>query len=198
MGNCLFGGLGDNMEDLPIKVIKPDGGVVEFFSPVTAGSVSLKFSGHHAIFAAFDLLCKPLPHHQYLVPGQSYYLLPSDELKTFVGNCHVRSNSESLPMITPYGMSLDYNYNRMVLKRSYTNVFSRNIYTRTRHKEKKSRKSMRNKGDIWKVKLVINTEELLQILSEEGRTNELIETVRAVAKCENVAGSSITSSLSAR
>ncbi|CAH8341719.1 unnamed protein product [Eruca vesicaria subsp. sativa] len=151
MGNCLFGGLGDMEEYLPTKVIKPDGGVLEFFSPITAGS---------------------------------------DELKTFVGNYHVRSNSESLPMITPYGMSLDYN--RRVLKRSYTNVFSR----KTRHKEKKTRKRMRNKGDIWKVKLVINTEELLQILSEEGRTNELIESVRAVAKCENVVASSITSSSS--
>lgn len=139
-------------ECLPIKVIKPDGGVLEFFSPVTAGS---------------------------------------DELKSSVENCHVRSNSESLPVITPYGMSLDYN--SRVLKRSYTNVFSR----KTRQKEKKkTRKRMRNKGDIWKVKLVINTEELLQILSEEGRTNELIESVRAVAKCENLVASSITSSSS--
>ncbi|KAL0694142.1 hypothetical protein Bca4012_061322 [Brassica carinata] len=138
-------------EYLPIKVIKPDGGVLEFFSPITAGS---------------------------------------DELKTSVGNCHVRSNSESLPMITPYGMS-HLDYNRRVLKRSYTNVFSR----KTRHKEKKKTRK-RNKGDIWKVKLVINTEELLEILSEEGRTNELIESVRAVAKCENVAASSITSSSS--
>lgn len=139
-------------EYLPIKVIKPDGGVLELSSPVTT---------------------------------------VSDELKTSVGNCHLRSNSESLPVITPYGMSLDYN--RRVLKRSYTNVFSR----KTRPKEKKkTRKRMRNKGDIWKVKLVINTEELLQILSEEGRTNELIESVRAVAKCENLVASSITNSSS--
>ncbi|KAJ0265456.1 hypothetical protein HA466_0017360 [Hirschfeldia incana] len=151
MGNCLFGGYME--ECLPIKVIKPDGGVLEFFSPVTAGS---------------------------------------DELKTSVGNCHVRSNSESLPVITPYGMSLDYN--RRVLKRSCTNVFSRK--TRQKEKKKKTRKRMRNKGDIWKVKLVINSEELLQILSEEGRTSELIESVRAVVKCENVVASSITSSSS--
>ncbi|RID44307.1 hypothetical protein BRARA_I01112 [Brassica rapa] len=151
MGNCLFGGLGNMEEYLPTKVIKPDSGVLEFFSPIAAGS---------------------------------------NELKTSVGNCHVRSNSESLPIITPYGMSLDYNHR--VLKRSYTNVFSR----KTRHKEKKkTRKRMRNKGDIWKVKLVINTEELLQILSEEGRTNELIESVRAVAKCENFVASEMNLSV---
>ncbi|ESQ28878.1 hypothetical protein EUTSA_v10023888mg [Eutrema salsugineum] len=194
MGNCLFGGLGDE-QDLSIKVIKSDGGVLEYYSPVTAGSVYLEFSGH-AIFSALDILWKPLPHHHHLVPGQSYYLLPNivsdDELKTFVGNCHVRSNSESLPAITPYRMSLDYNHR--VLKRSYTDVFSRNIDTRTRQKEKRTkRKRTSNKGGIWKAKLVINTEELLQILSEDGRTNELIETVRAVAKGENDVASSITS-----
>ncbi|CAL9237387.1 unnamed protein product [Arabidopsis halleri] len=194
MGNCLFGGLGDEEEDLLIKVIKSDGGVLEFYSPVTAGSVSHEFSGH-ALFSALDLLWKPLPHDHLLVPGQSYYLFPnivSDELKTFVGSCHVRSNSESLPAITPYRMSLDYNHR--VLKRSYTDVFSRNNHTRTRQKEKKTRRRRTiSKGGIWKVKLIINTEELLQILSEDGRTNELIESVRAVAKGENVVTSSITS-----
>ncbi|KAL1189503.1 hypothetical protein V5N11_019134 [Cardamine amara subsp. amara] len=196
MGNCLFGELGDEEEDLLIKVIKSDGGVLEFYSPVTVGSVSHEFSGH-AIFSALDLLWEPLPHHHHLVPGQSYYLLPtivSDELKTFVGSCHVRSNSESLPAITPYRLSLDYNHR--VFKRSYTDVFSRkNNYIRTRQKEKKTRRRRTSsQGGIWKVNLVINSEELLQILSEDVRTNELIESVRAVAKGEeNVVSSSITS-----
>ncbi|XP_023644024.1 uncharacterized protein LOC17895097 [Capsella rubella] len=180
MGNCLFGGLGDE-EDLLIKVIKSDGGVLEFYSPVTAGSVSHEFSDH-ALFSSLDLLWEPLPNHHLLVPGQSYYLFPnivSDELKTFAGSCHVRSNSESFSAMTPYRMSLDYNHR--VLKRSYTDVFSRNNYTRTRQKEKRPTRRRRtsSKGGIWKVRLVINTEELLQILSEDGRTNELIESVRA-------------------
>lgn len=193
MGNCLFGGLGDE-EDLSIKVIKSDGEVLEFYSPVTAGSVSQEFSGH-AVFSALNLPLKPLPNHHNLVPGESYYLLTNivtDELKTFVGNCHSRCNSESLPAITPYRMSLDYNHR--VLKRSYTDVFSRNINTRTRLKEKKTRRRRTSsKGGIWKVKLAINTEELLHILSEAGRTNELIETVRAVVNGENVVASTITS-----
>ncbi|CAH2048403.1 unnamed protein product [Thlaspi arvense] len=194
MGNCLFGGLRDE-EDLSIKIIKSNGGVLKYYSPLTAGSVSHKFPSQ-AIFSALDLLYKPLPHHHHLVPGRSYYLLPnivSDELKTLVGNCHMRSNSESLPSITPYRMSMDYNHR--VRKRLYTDVFSRNIYTRTRHKEKKTRRRRTSsKGAIWKVKLVINTEELLQILSEDGRTNEQIESVRAVAKGENDVASSIASS----
>ncbi|XP_010496631.1 PREDICTED: uncharacterized protein LOC104773686 [Camelina sativa] len=194
MGNCLFGGLGDE-EDLLTKVIKSDGEVLEFYCPVTAGSVSHEFADH-ALFSALDLLWKPLPNHHLLVPGQSYYLFPkiaSEELKTFVGSCHVRSNSESFSAtMTPYRMSLDYNHR--VLKRSCTDVFSRNNYTRTRQKEKRTRRRRTSsKSGIWKVKLVINTEELLQILSEDGRINELIESVRVVAKGENGVTSSITS-----
>ncbi|CAA7031964.1 unnamed protein product [Microthlaspi erraticum] len=193
MGNCLFGGLGDE-EDMSIKVIKSNGEVLEFYSPVTAGSVSDEISGH-TVYSALHLPWQPLAHHHHLAPGHSYYLLPNivtDDLKTFVGNCHSRSNSESLPAITPYRMSLDYNHR--VLKRSYTDVFSRKIYTRTQQKEKKTRRRRTSsKSGIWKVKLFINTEELLQILSEGGRTNELIETVRAVANGENVVASTITS-----
>lgn len=36
---------------------------------------------------------------------------------------------------------------------------------------------------FWKVKLVISQEQLLEILAEEGKTEELIESVRTVAKC---------------
>ncbi|KAE8735183.1 NAC domain-containing protein 12-like [Hibiscus syriacus] len=42
-----------------------------------------------------------------------------------------------------------------------------------------------NKSGFWKVKLVITPEQLLEILSQEGCTQELIESVRAVAKCGN-------------
>ncbi|KAL0296424.1 UNVERIFIED_CONTAM: hypothetical protein Sradi_6694500 [Sesamum radiatum] len=39
------------------------------------------------------------------------------------------------------------------------------------------------RSGFWKVKLVIRTEQLLEILSEEGKTEELIESVRTVSKC---------------
>ncbi|CAN8245635.1 unnamed protein product [Cochlearia groenlandica] len=200
MGNCLFGGLGDadDDEDLSIKVTKPDGEILKFHTTVTAGSISDEHSSsNYAIFTSIDdndHFLKPLPHNQELVPGKLYYLLPNKEINpTRVGNCHVRSNSESLPKMTPYRMSLDYNV-QSVLKRSYTDVFSRNMYNRTRYKEKKKtttttrrkRSSSSSKSGMWKVKLVINTDELLHILSEDGSTNELIESVRAVANGQNV------------
>lgn len=168
MGNCLFGGLGD--PDGMIKVITSNGGVMEFFAPITAGSITGEFPGH-GIFRSRDLFWKPLPHHEDLVAGQSYYLLPinvpaaGDELGRREG--HVRSNSiPANSLVAPYRMSLDY---QGMLKRSYTDVFSRPY----------------GHGSLgfWKVKLVISPEQLLEILSQEGRTQELIESVRAVAKC---------------
>ncbi|CAN0908954.1 hypothetical protein LINGRAHAP2_LOCUS25557 [Linum grandiflorum] len=39
------------------------------------------------------------------------------------------------------------------------------------------------KESFWKVKLVISPDQLLQILSQEGSTHELVHNVTAVAKC---------------
>ncbi|GMP22354.1 hypothetical protein CsSME_00000410 [Camellia sinensis var. sinensis] len=67
---------------------------------------------------------------------------------------------------------------RSVLKRSYTKVFSRPY-------------KYNNGGRVWKVKLVISPGQLLEILSQETRTQELIESVRTVAKCRNIGVSSL-------
>ena len=42
-----------------------------------------------------------------------------------------------------------------------------------------------NSTGVWKVKLVISPEQLSEILSQESRTEALIESVRTVAKCGN-------------
>ncbi|KAL5551510.1 hypothetical protein UlMin_001686 [Ulmus minor] len=172
MGNCLFGGLGDS--DQVIKVVTSNGGVMEFFFPITAGSLTVEFPGH-GIFRSQDLFWKPLSHQEELLPGKSYYLLPLNIPGaagdgSIVREGHVRSNSiPTSSIIAPYRMSLDY---QGMLKRSYTEAFSRY-----------------NNGGFWKVKLVISPEQLLEILSQEGRTQELIESVRTVAKCGSSAGS---------
>ncbi|CAN1855618.1 hypothetical protein LINPERHAP1_LOCUS41785 [Linum perenne] len=41
---------------------------------------------------------------------------------------------------------------------------------------------------VWKVKLVISAAELAAILTEDSRTEELIESVRTVAKCGGMSG----------
>ncbi|XP_062119610.1 uncharacterized protein LOC133834128 [Humulus lupulus] len=184
MGNCLFGGLGD--PDGVIKVTTSNGGVMEFFAPITAGNITGEFPGH-GLFRSQDLFWKPLPHDEELVAGHSYYLLPlggSDggDISSASSSCsivregHVRSNSipATSSAVAPYRMSFDY---QGMLKRSYTEVFSTRGPAYYSHG-----------GGFWKVKLVITPEQLLEILSQEGRTQELIESVRTVAKCGGSGG----------
>lgn len=175
MGNCLFG---DGNEDM-VKVITSTGGIMEFVAPVTVESIIEEFSGH-GIFRSHDLFWKPLPPQQVLVAGQSYYLLPlnkeenSNRIMDKIEIGHVRSNS--LPQIqnlvvAPYRMSFD---SQGLLKRSYTEALYR--YNNRGQKKKKG-------GGFWKVKLVISPKQLMEILSQETATQELIESVRTVAKC---------------
>lgn len=155
MGNCLFGGMGDGEQSV-IKVTTANGGVMELYAPVSVESITDEFPGH-GIFRSQDLFWKPLSHSDVLLMGESYHLLPLAG-KARVG--HVRSNSAPPQhKAAPYRMSVD---SRGVTKRSAEEETSRGF---------------------WKVKLVISTEQLLEILAEEGKTEELIESVRTVAKC---------------
>jgi hypothetical protein len=83
---------------------------------------------------------------------------------------HVRSHSvptTSYP--APYRMSLDYNHQGMrFLKKSSIES------------------SLSSSSRFWKVKLVISPEQLVEILAQEARTKELIESVRIVAKCGDI------------
>ncbi|GFS44513.1 hypothetical protein Acr_00g0090800 [Actinidia rufa] len=173
MGNCLFGGMGDVNE--VIKVVTSTGGIMEFNGPITAECITDEFPGQ-GIFRSLDLFWKPLPHNEVLLAGESYYLLPLNN-KSVGGQIaqvgHVRSNSVPASVVlAPYRMSFD---GQGMLKRSYTEAFSR----------------YNTGGRVWKVKLVINRGQLLEILSQEVRTQELIESVRTVAKCGTIGGSSV-------
>ncbi|KAJ8447845.1 hypothetical protein Cgig2_015208 [Carnegiea gigantea] len=177
MGNCLFSGMGGGEENEAIQVVTANGGIMEFHAPVTVGLLLEEFPCH-AIFKSDDLFWQPLSNHEELCPGVSYLLLPlhmkrDDAFEVKLG--HVRS--KSIPTATsgwvaPYRMSFDSSCQSNVLTRSNTDhVFSR--YT----------KGGGGGGGVWKVKLAISPERLAEILSQEGRTQELIESVRTVAKC---------------
>ncbi|KAI6706964.1 hypothetical protein NL676_009926 [Syzygium grande] len=179
MGNCLFGGLGEANQEL-VRVVAPNGGVMEFYAPTAIRSITDEFPGL-GIFRAHDLFWNLLPLHEELAVGESYYLLPYDngdgsksrDHTLLLGNevvreGHVRSSSIPTSLVSLYRMSLDY---QGMLKSSYNEVFSRD--------------SGKINNGVWKVKLVICPEQLLEILSQEGRTQELIETIRAVVKCGN-------------
>lgn len=217
MGNCLFGGLGDHENEV-IKVITSSGGIMEFFEPTTAESITDEFPGH-VIFRSHDLFWNPIPHNEMLRAGNSYYLLPLPlNRKCLLNNApeagsdyghqhqlqigHVRSNSRPLvgshcsSTVASYRMSFDH-CSRKVFKKTSSSLAlsSPNSVARGQAGSgglrvcKQSNRSHCNKfmstGGIWKVKLVISPEQLAEILSQEVRTEELIESIRTVAKCGN-------------
>ncbi|XP_052210464.1 uncharacterized protein LOC127813504 [Diospyros lotus] len=214
MGNCLFGGLGDhhqqvsysnNNNNAVIKVVTSSGGIMEFNGPmITVECITDEFPGH-GLFRSHDLFWKPLDQHEVLVAGESYYLLPlhsnmklgfgsgQNQMAEQVG--HVRSNSvpnyNSSSVVNgnnnapPYRMSFE---GQGMLKRSHTEVF--NYSSTSTSRARCSSGHAAGGGGVWKVKLVISPRQLLEILSQEARTQELIESVRTVAKCGNVGVSS--------
>nr|KYP74848.1 hypothetical protein KK1_007541 [Cajanus cajan] len=107
----------------------------------------------------------------------------------------ITNESHSVPTTSYpalYRMSLDYQHH---LKRSSMEAFS----------SRSSGTSSCNIGGggggggssrFWKVKLVITPEQLVDILAQEARTKELIESVRMVAKC-GVSSGGISSSAAA-
>lgn len=195
MGNCLLGAMSD--PETLIKIITSDGNIMEFYPPITPNFITHEFQGH-ALFPTNDHFSKPLCQFDELVAGQSYYLLPMTVLplntlrpnvsvgdSVIVRQGHVRSISvPTTPHPTPYRMSLDYQYYQGVglLQKASTESFS--CRTNRSSVNNKSTISKRRKSvGVWKVKLVITPEKLLEILSQESQTKDLIESVRIVAKC---------------
>ncbi|GAB2291141.1 hypothetical protein Dimus_025398 [Dionaea muscipula] len=156
-----------------IRVVTSTGGIMELYAPITADSITDEFPGHR-LFRSPDLFSSPpLLHNEHLHPGDLYYLLPISATSTTSSSSKAASSSaddhhpirsSSSPRLTPYRMSFDHN--QWLSKRSDPDVYPR--YSGT---------------GVWKVRLVINPEQLSEILSQEARTQELIESVRTVAKC---------------
>ncbi|XP_020572864.1 uncharacterized protein LOC110019519 isoform X2 [Phalaenopsis equestris] len=97
MGNCAFAG-GDGPSSPTIKVVTPDGGVMELDAPVTAELITAAFPGY-AIFPNRDLSSSPLLHTDNLAAGELYNLLP---LTTRAASITL------LPSVTaPYRVSFD-------------------------------------------------------------------------------------------
>ncbi|KAH7578107.1 hypothetical protein JRO89_XS01G0341600 [Xanthoceras sorbifolium] len=181
MGNCVFKGFAQ-MEEM-IKVVTPNGGIMELYSPITAESITNEFQGH-AIHRTRDFFSQPLLHNEELHPGELYYLLPLNNKFTRQNNQNNNnqlstssSSSSSSSHVTPYRMSFD----------------NHKIFKRTDHPREVLPRY--NSSGVWKVKLVISPEQLAEILAQETRTEALIESVRTVAKCgTNGVSSSVANS----
>ncbi|XP_072954990.1 uncharacterized protein [Typha angustifolia] len=169
MGNCAFRGFGE-AGGSTIKVVTCNGGMMELCPPVTAECITNGFPGHR-IFRSLDLFSEPLLHKEELLGGELYYLRPLN-----------RPPSGLPSLAAPYRISFDH-------QRLWGRL--QDMSTQTLH----NYAGGSGVGGVWKVKLVISPDQLNEILSQDSRTEVLIESVRTVAKCGNgAAASSVASS----
>lgn len=134
---------------------------MELLAPITVNCITNEFPGH-AIFRSRDHFSQPLLHSEELNPGEIYHLLPLNPYSySYTYNYNAKEQNGSV--LTPYRMSCA---EAEVFPR-YNNISS----------------------GVWKVKLVISPDHLSEILSHQARTQELIESVRTVAKCATGASS---------
>lgn len=160
MGNCAFKGF-DTCHD-PIRVMTPSGHVLEFNSPKRVSEVINDFPGH-GLFKK-DQLLSPLNHRELLSGDQFYYLFPlALEEMSELEPVRVSGVSE----VEPLRMSTSTVALQLVTK-NLTDGSGFEVLPPPR------------KG-VWKVKLVINTKQLEEILSEEVNTEALIERMRVAA-----------------
>ncbi|KAG7635294.1 hypothetical protein ISN44_As03g053990 [Arabidopsis suecica] len=158
MGNCVFKGNGGSRilydkDDSLIKVVTPNGGVMELHPPIFAEFITNEFPGH-VIHDSLSLRhsSPPLLHGEELFPGNIYYLLP---LSSSAAATAQLDSSDQLS--TPYRMSFGKTPIMAALSGGGCGV--------------------------WKVRLVISPEQLAEILAEDVETEALVESVRTVAKC---------------
>ncbi|KAI9093974.1 hypothetical protein K1719_026972 [Acacia pycnantha] len=185
MGNCVFKGFNYG-DDMMVKVITSNGGIMELYAPITVECITNEFPSH-GIFRRGrpGFFSEPMLHSDELVPGELYYLLPLDAsagLSSSSSKSMARKQADESASanVTPYRM-FTYDKNghssgKMMGSSSEAEVVPRY-----------------NSSGVWKVKLVISPEQLSDILSQESRTEALIESVRTVAKCGNGLPSAVNS-----
>ncbi|PON75511.1 UvrABC system protein C [Parasponia andersonii] len=201
MGNCVFKGFGEfDDEAVKVKVVTSSGGIMELYAPITASSITDEFPGH-AIFRSRDLFSDPLLHNEELNPGELYYLLPLNPYNykttsTSTANSKTTQSVENdgggsgSAVTTPYRMSSCEGQGGMMM----TMMMKKGKAAGDHHHHHAEVVPRYNSSGVWKVKLVISPEQLSEILSQEARTEALIESVRTVAKCGNGGGASSVAS----
>lgn len=169
MGNCSFKGFDTCLD--PIRVMKPSGQILEFYSPKLVSEV-VRDHPKHGIFRK-DQLLLPLEDREILTGGQFYYLFPlaSEERAQIVEEKELRQlepvRVSSVAEVEPVRMSTSAAALQLVVK-NLSDGSGFEVLPPPR------------KG-VWKVKLMINTKQLEDILSEEGNTEALIEQMRVAA-----------------
>uniref|UniRef100_A0A803M372 Uncharacterized protein n=2 Tax=Chenopodium quinoa TaxID=63459 RepID=A0A803M372_CHEQI len=146
-----------------IKVVTTTGGIMELYSPITVEQITSEFPNHGIFLNPNRSSNPPMLHNDNLCPGQLYYLLPLN----LPSSVATETDTSNYNVSTPYRMSVDTGTRVVYKNQPDTDVVPRND----------------NASGVWKVRLVINPEHLSEILSQDNKTQQLIESVRTVAKC---------------
>ncbi|KAA8520967.1 hypothetical protein F0562_011640 [Nyssa sinensis] len=169
MGNCSHKAVTDAKAPNSIRIVTDSGGILELEGPKLVGEVLSDFPGY-GIFGQ-RRLSSPLFDHQQLVSNQFYYLLPlGEEMSTRGAEDHAAAKVTE-PMRMSSSPALDL----------VTNVSTLEVLPQQR------------KG-VWRVKLVMETKQLEEILSEQKNTEALIEKMRMAASSANVTPKRVKSS----
>ncbi|KAL3536649.1 hypothetical protein ACH5RR_000015 [Cinchona calisaya] len=197
MGNCVFK-LGFGEVEEMVKVVTSNGGIMELYAPITAECITNEFPGHR-IFRSQDFLSAPLLHKEELHAGELYYLLPLvNKTSSSCTTDDTVKQQEAEEDTNTRSRRMRFN-NNMSSQLSTATAAGATPYRMSFHHAKRSAADPEvfpryNSTGVWKVRLVINPEQLSEILSQEARTEALIESVRTVAKCCAASSSTTTTS----
>ncbi|PON68993.1 UvrABC system protein C [Trema orientale] len=172
MGNCSPKGTisGDNSpKSSSIRVLTDSGSILEFKGPKLASEVLSSHPGYGIFRQGHG--SSPVTDDERLLGGKFYYLLPlgSEEQRTLCGNKSVAAKKMEAEYVAAGGTC------KRSLSHSASAEFVENLANGS------AMEVLPSGGDgVWRVKLMIDTKQLEEILSEQGNTEALIERMRMV------------------
>ncbi|KAJ4952307.1 hypothetical protein NE237_029139 [Protea cynaroides] len=163
MGNCSNKGATERMSGDFVRIMTDSGGIMELEGPLHVRNVLDDFPGY-GVFRR-NQVSSPLFHHEQLLNGQSYYLLPlKKELASEVNTAARLSSVGTESDLGVSSASVGPTGSRPALE------------------------VLPSPGNgVWRVKLVIDTKQLGEILSEQVNTEALIEKMRSAASASSAA-----------
>ncbi|XWS61591.1 hypothetical protein CRYUN_Cryun07bG0138800 [Craigia yunnanensis] len=168
MGNCSLKGVTEECSN-SIRFLTDAGEIIDVKGPKLAQEIVNDFPGY--------AICKrgqasfPLPEDECLVNGGFYYLLPLEKVqKSGDYGVSKQVNKEAVKKI-----EVDWT-NQIETPKMSSADFVENLSSGSALEVLPSQKN-----GIWKVKLVINSQQLEDILSEQVNTEALIQKMRMAA-----------------
>ncbi|KAJ1408360.1 hypothetical protein SESBI_23646 [Sesbania bispinosa] len=72
MGNCVFKGFHHHgvLEDMMVRVVTSNGGVMELYTPITVDCITNEFPGHGIFRTHRNIFSEPLPKNEELQGGK--------------------------------------------------------------------------------------------------------------------------------